>query len=45
MKKIKLSITGCMGRMGKQLIETCKNDKRFKLHSLTEEKFISKRIT
>tara|TARA_Y100000591_G_scaffold108832_1_gene92588 strand:- start:531 stop:1307 length:777 start_codon:yes stop_codon:yes gene_type:complete len=44
MKKIKLSITGCIGRMGKQLIKTCKNDKRFKLHSLTEGKIISKKI-
>ncbi len=44
MKKIKLSITGCIGRMGKQLIKTCKKDKRFKLHSLTEGKIISKKI-
>ena len=44
MKKIKLSLTGCIGRMGKQLIKTCQNDKRFKLHSLTEGKIISKKI-
>ena len=44
MKKIKISITGCVGRMGKQLIKTCQNDKRFKLHSLTEGKIISKKI-
>ena len=44
MKKIKISITGCVGRMGKQLIKTCQNDNRFKLHSLTEGKIISKKI-
>ena len=43
MKKINLSITGCMGRMGQQLIKTSKKDKKIKIHSLTEET-ISKRI-
>ena len=28
MKKINLAITGCMGRMGKQLIETSKINKK-----------------
>ena len=44
MKKINLSITGCMGRMGQQLIKSCKNDKNFKLTSLTESKIINKKI-
>ncbi len=44
MKKINLSITGCMGRMGKQLIKTSHKDNRFRLHSLTEGKVISKNI-
>jgi 4-hydroxy-tetrahydrodipicolinate reductase len=44
MKKINLSITGCMGRMGQQLIKTSKKDKRIKLNSLTEGKIISKKI-
>ena len=44
MKKINLTITGCMGRMGKQLIQNSKNDKKFRLHSLTEGKIISKKI-
>jgi 4-hydroxy-tetrahydrodipicolinate reductase len=44
MKKINLSITGCMGRMGQQLIKTSKKDKKIKIHSLTEGKTISKRI-
>ena len=43
-KKIKLSITGCMGRMGQQLIKTSKKDKKIKLYSLTESKNISKKI-
>ena len=45
MKKINLSITGCMGRMGQQLIKTSKKDKQVKLHSLTEDKIISKKIS
>ena len=44
MKKINLSITGCMGRMGHQLIKTSKKDKTIKLYSLTEGKIISKKI-
>ena len=31
MKKINLSITGCMGRMGQQLIKNLNKDKRFRL--------------
>ena len=45
MKKINLSITGCMGRMGQQLIKNSKKDKRFKLVSLTEGRTISKKIS
>ena len=44
MKKINLSITGCMGRMGQQLIKSSKNNKNFKLVSLTENKIINKKI-
>ena len=44
MKKINLTITGCMGRMGKQLIKTCKKEKNFKIQSLTEYKPINKKI-
>tara|TARA_A100001234_G_scaffold220832_2_gene234770 strand:- start:940 stop:1692 length:753 start_codon:yes stop_codon:yes gene_type:complete len=44
MKKINISITGCMGRMGKQLIKTLKKEKHFKIHSLTEYKKINKKI-
>ena len=45
MKKINLSITGCMGRMGQQLIKSSKSNKNFKLVSLTENKIISKKIS
>ena len=45
MKKINLSITGCMGRMGKHLIKSSQKDNRFKLVSLTENKIIEKKIS
>tara|TARA_B100001063_G_C16698034_1_gene520965 strand:- start:344 stop:1120 length:777 start_codon:yes stop_codon:yes gene_type:complete len=44
MKKINLAVTGCMGRMGQQIIKSAKLDKRFKLVSLTENKLIKKKI-
>ena len=44
MKKINLAITGCMGKMGQQLIKTSKANKNFKLVSLTENRLINKRI-
>ena len=44
MKKIKLAITGCMGRMGQQIIESVKKDKNFKLIAITERKKINKKI-
>ena len=44
MNKIKLSITGCMGRMGQQLVKSSKNAKNFKLVSLTESRVINKKI-
>ena len=44
MKKINLAITGCMGRMGQQLIKSSKKNKNFKLVSLTENKKINKKI-
>ncbi len=44
MKKINLAITGCLGRMGKQLIKSSKNNKNFKLVSLTENRKIYKKI-
>ena len=44
MKKIKLLVTGCMGRMGQQIITSAKKDKNFKLTALTENKKINKKI-
>ena len=44
MKKIKLLVTGCMGRMGQQIITSVKKDKNFKLIALTENKKINKKI-
>ena len=44
MKKINLAITGCMGRMGQQLVKTSKANKNFKLVSLTENRIINKSI-
>ena len=44
MKKINLAVTGCMGRMGQQVIKSANSDKNFKLVSFTESKRINKRI-
>ena len=44
MKKIKISITGCLGRMGKQLIKSSKSTKNFKLVSITESREINKKL-
>ena len=44
MKKINLGITGCMGRMGQQIIKSVKSDKNFKLVTITENKEIHKKI-
>ena len=40
MKKINLAVTGCMGRMGQQIIKSANKDKNFKLVALTENKKI-----
>ena len=45
MKKINLTIIGCEGRMGKQLIRSAKINKNFKLVSLTESRKINKKIS
>jgi len=45
MKKINLAISGCLGRMGQQLIKSSKSNKDFKLVTLTENKFIKKKIS
>ena len=45
MKKINLSITGCLGRMGQQIIKSTKSSKEFKIVSITESKNINKKIS
>ena len=45
MKKINLAITGCMGKMGQQLIKSSQKDKNFKLITLTENREINKKIS
>ena len=44
MKKINLGITGCMGRMGQQMIRSVKTDKNLRLVALTESKKLNKKI-
>jgi len=44
MKKINLAISGCMGRMGQQLIKSSKTNKYFKLVTLTENRSINKKL-
>ena len=44
MSKINLAITGCMGRMGQQLIKTANKDKSINLIALTENRSIRKKI-
>ena len=45
MGKINLAITGCMGRMGQQLIKSTKKDKSTRLVALTESRLINKKIS
>ena len=42
---INLTITGCLGRMGQQLIKSANKDNRFKIISLTENKILKKKIS
>ena len=45
MKKINLAITGCLGRMGQQLIKSTNSSKNFRIVSLTENRIINKKIS
>ena len=45
MKKINIAITGCLGRMGQQLIRSSKNEKNFRLVSITENRIINKKVS
>ena len=44
MKKINLSVTGCLGRMGQQLVKSAKTAKNFKLISVTENRVVNKKV-
>ena len=44
MKKINLAITGCMGRMGQQIIKSAKSNKNFAITVITENRLIKKKI-
>jgi 4-hydroxy-tetrahydrodipicolinate reductase len=44
MKNINLAISGCMGRMGQQLIKSSKKNKNFKLVALTENRPVNKKF-
>ena len=44
MKKINLAISGCLGRMGQQLIKSSRSNKNFKLVALTENKIFNRKI-
>ena len=44
MKKINLAVTGCMGRMGQQIIKSVKVNRNFRIAALTEYKKINKKI-
>jgi len=44
MKKINLAISGCLGRMGQQLIKSTNSNKNFKLVTLTEDRPTNKKI-
>ena len=44
MAKINLGITGCMGRMGRTLVNSCIKDKSVKLEAITENRKVKKKI-
>ena len=45
MKKINLAITGGLGRMGQQIINSSKKDRKFIITSITESKILNKKIS
>ncbi len=44
MKKINLAVTGCLGRMGQQLIKSSRSTKNFKLVAVTENRLVNRKI-
>jgi 4-hydroxy-tetrahydrodipicolinate reductase len=44
MKKINLAISGCLGRMGQQLIKSSKKNKSYKKDTLKQNRILNKKI-
>ena len=44
MKKINLAVTGCLGRMGQQIVRSSKSAENFKLVSITENRKVNKKV-
>ena len=44
MKNINLAVTGCLGRMGQQLIKSSRREKIFNLVAITENRIVNKKI-
>ena len=44
MPKLNIAITGCMGRMGQQLIKSTRSDKYLKLVTITENRIVKKKF-
>ena len=44
MKKISLAVTGCLGRMGQQIIKSSKSTRKFKIVTVTESKIVNKKV-
>ena len=45
MKKINIAITGGLGKMGQQIVNSSKKDKKFKITSITESKILNKKVS
>ena len=45
MNKIKLTITGCFGKMGQQLVKSSRGARNFKLVSVTEDRLVNKKVS
>ena len=45
MNKIKLTITGCFGKMGQQLVKSSRGARSFKLVSVTEDRLVNKKVS
>ena len=45
MPKLNIAVTGCMGRMGQQLIKSTISDKNLKLVTITENRIVKKRFS